>query len=195
MNQDELLQHALFEKKIVVVRMIYFYRMYENFWMRNFELAYSYAEKHTFTKGPGQLKENMIFFYKGLMAFYFARESGKQKWIDEGEKSVDALKSWAENYKWNYENKYFLLLAEYHNSLRDCPKAEYFYMKAVESAHDHRFPHEKGLSLELLGYFYFQQGDIIQALKYMGEARVSYEVWGAVRKIQSLDAFIATHSP
>ncbi len=191
MSQDQRLHHALSKKKVVVARMIYFYQMLECFWKRDFDNAYIYAEMHSCQKGPAILKRLMLIFYKGLMDFYFARSKGEQKWIDEGLKSLKEIRSWYEKYNWNYENKYFLLLAEYYNTLGDLTKAVGYYDKAIESARKHRFPHEEGLSLELSGYFYLRLGDTDKGRSLIKESCVPYNAWGATVKVKLLEKFLS----
>jgi len=192
MSQDQRLRLALSKKKVVVARMIYFYQMQECFWKRDFDNAYVYAERHSCQKGPALLKRLLLIFYKGLMDFYFARSKGGQKWIDEGLKAVKEIRGWYDRYNWNYENKYFILMAEYCNTLGDLTKAIGFYEKAIESARNHRFPHEEGLSLELTGYFHLRLGDTSKGLSLIRESCIPYKAWGATVKVEKLEKFLSS---
>mmetsp|Transcript_31 Transcript_31/g.63 ORF Transcript_31/g.63 Transcript_31/m.63 type:complete len:135 (+) Transcript_31:2-406(+) len=126
------------------------------------------------------------------MDFYFARSKGGQKWIDEGLKAVKEIRGWYDRYNWNYENKYFILMAEYCNTLGDLTKAIGFYEKAIESARNHRFPHEEGLSLELTGYFHLRLGDTSKGLSLIRESCIPYKAWGATVKVEKLEKFLSS---
>ena len=194
-STDDLLEHALSENKILLARLIYFYRMYESFWKRRFEESLDYAEKYTNLKGPGKLMTWQLEFCRGIMSFFFARKTNATKWIEEGKKSLAILESLASKCSWNYENKFLLLQAEFHHchcgsSDGEGTKALEYYKRAAQLAHERRFTHEEGLSHELLAYYHEGRGESLDAMESMKKAHSSYEKWGAVKKCNELDGWM-----
>jgi len=126
------------------------------------------------------------------MAFYFARSKGEREWIDEGLKSVSALESWCKRYNWNYEIKYFILLAEYYSSLGDVKNSMEYYVKAIQLARNHRFHHEEGLSLELFGYFHLRLCDVCRGRELIRESCIPYNRWGGITKVKLLELFLSS---
>ena len=121
-------------------------------------------------------------FFEGLISFTLARQTRTDctKWIQNGKSIMDLMKCWEEHSMWNWENKVFLLEAEYMYSLGNIDKAVPLYEKAIRSAHVHHFVHEAAIASEHAGMFYFDRGLHASSLPFLLHAVQSYKTWGAL---------------
>jgi len=131
-------------------------------------------------------------FYSGLVAFHCFRQTKDQYWMDRGTKAIREMEAWANECKWNFENKMLLLKAEYHFSVGDFAKATEVYYLSITSAHNHRFKHEEALSYELAAYFHLEIGNRDLSILFTKEATECYQTWGAVKKAASLQRILVT---
>ena len=191
-NEDQLLQHALSTRRMPLAETIYFNRSFVSFFLKDYEQAKEAVEwAENYKSRSAMLKNNCQIFYSGLLAFHFTRcpsEPSKQRWIEVGENALSLYQKWVQYSKWNWENKLFLLEAEFHFTKGDMCQAEEKYKLAIESAKKHSFVHEEGLASDLFSAFHNTNGDIGKAKKYRSKARSCYEKWGALALVELLDS-------
>jgi hypothetical protein len=130
-------------------------------------------------------------------------------------KWLDVVKKAAECSKWNFQNKFNLLLAEKLSIAKDNKKAEAKYAAAIETAHSSNFIHEEGkhsyflphldnnsmityvillpiviwhqgLACELCGLHYERLGNDTKALELFRQAEDCYQVWGSIVKTRQM---------
>ena len=57
------------------------------------------------------------YFYSGMIAWHFFRETLDRYWINIGNDAIEKMRSWSSQCSWNFSNKLLLLQAESHYSL------------------------------------------------------------------------------
>ena len=157
----------------------YFNYLFVDFWFTRYEEAALWAEKSR-SRGQRRFLDVYHSFYEGLTAFQLARTSADMNhWIEIGQCAIASFQEWVKHSVWNFENKLLLLQAELNflNGLKD--DAIEIYQASIKSATDHRFVHEQGLAIELLGSLYKHYGDVDQMKSQLTSARKCYEKWGA----------------
>lgn len=68
--------------------------------------------------------------------------------------------------------------------------AELSYQSAVESAREHRFPHEEALALEMFGVFLVENKQTRRGLKQLQMAAEKYRGWGSMKKVRDVEDLI-----
>jgi tetratricopeptide (TPR) repeat protein len=154
------------------------------FVMRHMEKAKEMAD---LGKESFKMKRMALFYvnfdlYAGMIACYFARQTGDTSQLEEVQKICNQLDHLRNYSKWNMEHKYHLLKAEYHYSNGENGKAIESYQKAINAAKEHKFVHEMAIGCELAGYFYKEQGDEVKAGEMFNQARKAYIEWVAIEK-------------
>jgi len=129
----------------------------------------------------------MTDFFLGLTACYLARQSEQDDTqMVEVQVICDKLDRLRAHSKWNFENKFLLLKAEYHFSKGEVTDAAKYYHNSIDSANKHKFIHEEAIGCELAGYFYKEQGDETASAAMFLRAHSAYSKWGAVHKANTL---------
>ena len=105
--------------------------------------------------------------------------------------AIELMRYGASNSTWNFENKLFLLEAEYCFFMNDEKNALEGYAAAVKSARKHRFIHEEGLSNEKAAMFQIHLGNIEAAASHIFEAKRCYERWGAVALVKCMETALS----
>ena len=110
------------------------------------------------------------------------------------------MKFWAENAPDNYQNKYDLVVAETARVVGKNARARDYYDRAIEGAKKSGFIHEEAIAYERGAEFYFAIGREEIGRLYMKNAHYAYQLWGAVAKVEDLEAeypelFRSTTSP
>ncbi|MDY6804548.1 MAG: AAA family ATPase [Cyanobacteriota bacterium] len=130
-------------------------------------------------------------FYNSLsyLACYALVGSEEQKqYLKEVAANQEKMKFWAENAPSNYQNKYDLVEAETARALGNNGKAREYYDRAIEGAKEQGFLHEEAIANERAAEFYFAIGREEVGRLYMKNARYAYQRWGAVAKVEDLEA-------
>jgi tetratricopeptide (TPR) repeat protein len=129
-------------------------------------------------------------FYTGLTYCYFARQTGDRTQMTEVQTILDSLEGWLIHSEWNWKNKSNLLKAECHYSNGEIAEAARSYDATISTSREHKFIHDEGLSCELAGYFYKEQGDEQKARLMFQQARDAYLNWGAKKKADTLSTYL-----
>ena len=190
-NEEDLLENAISLGDDVLIQCVYFFRMFTSFWFKNYKIASQNAEIYGKSEAF-HMMDVYHCFYSGLIGFRLARSNGtdRDKWMDIGRTAVTTFESWKSHSLWNFESKYLLLLAELEFLEGDCCEAEEHYKASIVSAQKHKFIHEEGLAMELLGSLYMAAGNKEGSIEMLLKARGCYEKWGATAVVEVLDAQI-----
>ncbi|RKZ50837.1 MAG: hypothetical protein DRR08_29880 [Candidatus Parabeggiatoa sp. nov. 2] len=97
------------------------------------------------------------------------------------------MKLWAEHAPMNFQHKYDLVEAEKARALGQLEAIEW-YEKAIAGAKENEYLQEEALAYELAAEFYLTRGMEKIAQTYMKEAYYCYQQWGAMAKVQDLEA-------
>lgn len=134
----------------------------------------------------------MSFFFAGLVAFHFDRQSkeGGEKWMKLGDLILEKMECWNSLIAWNFQNKILLLKAEKKYCKGETESAALLYEESIKSAHDHKFIHEEGVAHELLGHFQLERGHRLEALSSFKSSVQCYKNWGALAVAKRLEDFL-----
>jgi predicted ATPase/signal transduction histidine kinase len=147
----------------------------------------------------GQLETADFRFYGALAhAAYWdsASSDEKQSHFDALTDHSRQLEVWAEHCPANFENRAALVHAEVARIEGRPLEAEYLYEEAIASARTNGFVHNEGVANELAANFYRARGLATIADAYLRNARACYEQWGALGKVNQLDArYPQLHKP
>ncbi len=180
-NEDELLDFAVANGKSKLMKTVYFMKLFDAFWSRDFASGLKYCEDFFSVTSTTSIDSVFAWFYYGLMAFDAARNQPTEnaKYFKIGEESLSKMKKWATHSTWNYQNKLHLLEAEYHYTQGMKMEAKLKYELAIQSSKSHYFGHEEGLCHELYSSFSSTLGDDSLARQHLMSARTCFENWGA----------------
>lgn len=188
-GEDELLLHFESSGQLMYANGVYTSRIMVAFFFRRYEYAAECIGKyHTQMR-----KRNFVFqttfhtFYVGLVAFQMCRSKiDVHEWLTVGKEAIKKFRDWAKHSEWNFENKLFLLEAEFLLSEGDHNSAEKKYFESIESARRHRFVHEEGVAKDLLASFYKTQGNTEKQKEFFSGALRCYDAWGATAVVRHL---------
>lgn len=99
---------------------------------------------------------------------------------------IHRYRKYAKAYPANFLQRYLLLLAEWERLKGRHQLAEIYYGKAIQEANKQGFIGEEAIANELLGRFYLEQKMEVQASRFLKDAILCYETWGAKTKIALL---------
>jgi PAS domain S-box-containing protein len=97
------------------------------------------------------------------------------------------LRRWAENAPANFEDRATLVEAEIARIEGRTLEAMDLYERAIRSATEHGFLHQRAIANELAGRFHAGRGFETIGRAYLREARDCYHRWGAAGKVSQLD--------
>lgn len=107
------------------------------------------------------------------------RQTGEDRYRIRGEKALQKMKEWSMYSDWNFKNKLLLMLAEWHNTLKDYDNAALCYESSIKAAHKHKFIHEEALAYELAGIFFLERGLRPKSYQFFMSSIECYTKWGA----------------
>ncbi len=130
------------------------------------------------------------FHYSLILAALYPEAKGetKQQYWQQLEINQKQMKIWADNCQENFLHKYLLIAAEMARISGKDLEAMEFYDRSIESARENKFVQNEALANELAAKFWLAKGKEEFAKSYMKNARYGYEIWGAKRKVEDLDA-------
>ena len=130
-------------------------------------------------------------FYGGLAAFRIYRETHDASWLERGVQCRSIVQLWNEHgSSWNWEHRYWLLVAEENFCHMNFDDAEAAYNNAIASAKSHRFVNDEALAHELAGHLYLNEGMTVESLQHFASAFEKYIEWGATAKVNMIFDFI-----
>jgi len=133
----------------------------------------------------------VFHFYDSLAhlgVFADASNSEKQALLDRVNTNQEKLQKWAHHAPMNHLHKFYLVEAEKAQVLDQFLEAEEFYERAIAGAAENEYIQEEALAYELAATFYLERGRLKIAQTYMKEAHYAYTRWGALAKVEALEA-------
>ncbi|MBD1885764.1 serine/threonine-protein kinase, partial [Microcoleus vaginatus] len=132
----------------------------------------------------------IFHFYDSLvwLAVYSETPQSEQQGIlDRVQANQEKMQKWAHHAPMNHLHKFYLVEAERHRVLGKKLEAMEMYDKAIALAKENDYINEEALAHELAAKFYLSWGKEDFAQLYMQKAHYSYQVWGAIAKVEHLE--------
>jgi PAS domain S-box-containing protein len=132
----------------------------------------------------------LYHFYTALLRLATCSDNAQTQLenLEKIAENLEKIKQWADYAPMNYLHKYYLLQAEKSRVLGQWFEAEEFYEQAIQGAKDNEYLQEEALAYELAAKFYLSRGREKFAQTYMKEAHYCYKRWGAMAKVNDLEA-------
>ncbi len=161
--------------------------LYENY-SEAFRMAVRCEKSLQGVMGSLMIPEFSFYYSLILASLYPIAESEEQKqYMELIKKHSQRVEKWAKGCKENYEHKHFLLQAEIARITDRGLDAMTLYDEAIRGAKEYKFTQNRSIANELAGKFYLAKGNGFVAKAYITEARVGYQKWGAVSKVEDID--------
>ncbi|MEG4573323.1 ATP-binding sensor histidine kinase [Microcoleus sp. N3A4] len=132
----------------------------------------------------------LFHFYDSLVrltVYPYSPESEQQEILDSVQANQEKMQKWAHHAPMNHLHKFYLVEAERHRVLGQKLEAMEMYDKAIAIAKENKYINEEALAHELAAKFYLSWGKETIAQVYMQNAHYSYQVWGAIAKVEDLE--------
>jgi predicted ATPase len=170
---------------------LYIYKTQYLYMYKEYDKAFEYVNKSREVLGSitGFIPIATHYFYGALC---FCRKYRDDPQIaNDLDNYIAQLKQWADQVPENWQQKYYLIMAEKNKYSEDKSQTINFYVKAISTAEENGFTQDIALARELFSDYWYERGS-----KELGNALLemsckSYEKWGAIRKIQ----FIKDRNP
>ncbi|HIK12160.1 MAG TPA: AAA family ATPase [Oscillatoriaceae cyanobacterium M33_DOE_052] len=163
------------------------------FLYEDYELALGHIQKSdeiiVFISGVPSQGEHYLYYPLILAALYpLATPEQQQSYGEIMLACQEKLKIWAENCPDNFLHKYLLVSAEMARLFGKDMEALDLYEVAIASARQYEYIQNEALGNELLAKFWLGKGKEEIAQVYMTKAHYGYQLWGAKRKVEDLEA-------
>ncbi|HSF75172.1 MAG TPA: AAA family ATPase, partial [Microcoleus sp.] len=116
-----------------------------------------------------------------------ATERLQQDILKRVQANQEKMQKWANHAPMNYLDKFYLVEAERHRVLGEKVEAIEMYDKAISLAKENEYINQEALAHELAAKFYLSWGKETIAQAYMQNAHYSYQLWGALAKVEDLE--------
>lgn len=153
-------------------------------WTRRAEPMLAYIVNNT------QLADHNFYQSLSLAALYPQAEPARREELRARlEANQQRMGLWAASCPENFAHKHLLVSAELARISGDHAGAIELYDRAIAVARDDEFLQDQGLAHELAGRYWLSRGRKERiALMYLRDAHYAYELWGAQRKVDQLEA-------
>ena len=174
------------------VAYLYWNKLLLSYWFENYSEAIkntTIAEKYLDVV-VGLPLVPLFYFYDSLiwLAVYYARPESEQNTILERVRNnQEKMQKWAHHAPMNHLHKFYLVEAERHRVLDEKIEAIEMYDKSIALAKENEYINEEALAHELAAKFYLSWGKETIAQVYMQNAHYSYQLWGAIAKVEDLE--------
>ncbi|MEG4593274.1 ATP-binding sensor histidine kinase [Microcoleus sp. F8_C2] len=190
-EQIRLLLHEQANDKAGVAY-IYWNKLLLSYWFENYsEAIENIAIAEKYLDGLVGLPPVPIFhFYDSLvwLAVYSDTPQSEQQGIlDRVQANQEKMQKWAHHAPMNHLHKFYLVEAERYRALGEKIEAIEMYDKAIALAKENQYINEEALAHELAAKFYLSWGKETIAQVYMQNAHYSYQLWGAIAKVEHLE--------
>jgi PAS domain S-box-containing protein len=193
-NEDQIIPHLINNNDFHPLCFYYFTKLTVLYYFQEYEQAKEYVEK-TKNNGLEYINSSMfilftkfLFSLTGLANYAHSDDTEKKRIEQEVLENQKLLKYWAELCPENQLHRYWLVEAEWANVHHRDAEAIEFYDTAIELAKKHEYLNEEALALELAARFYLSRKKDRIARAYMQDARTKYQEWGAIAKVQQIEA-------
>ncbi|MBD1997791.1 AAA family ATPase [Leptolyngbya sp. FACHB-541] len=133
----------------------------------------------------------IFYFYDSLarlMQYPTASPEVQSAILQRITKNQEKMQLWAYHAPTNNLHRWHLIEAERYQVLGEDAEAIANYDRAVDLAKEHGYIHEQALAYERTALFYLERGKEILARAYLQEAQYCYLRWGAMAKVDALEA-------
>jgi PAS domain S-box-containing protein len=196
--KDDQFDEATFEAQLTAGRMSFTIAWYWILKLKARFLSGDYAEalaaadkmKPLVSAAGAQIQLLDYFYYTALTvaALYDNATADQQNsWRELLTAHREQLREWADNYPPTFGDKHALVSGEIARLEGQDADAMRLYEQAIQSARDHGFVQNEGLSQEVAARFYAARGFDTIAHAYLREARRCYLRWGAFGKVRQLE--------
>ncbi|MCK5876753.1 MAG: SpoIIE family protein phosphatase, partial [Candidatus Marithrix sp.] len=192
-DKEELAPKFIKEQQFSLCCAVYQAQTILAFIFRECEDAYQNAlltEKYKESSG-GMLFSPVHNFYYSLTLLakiFTSSEESQKELLELVNKNQVQLKHWANYAPTNFQHKYDLVEAEKARVLGNYWQAVNLYEEAIAGAKKNQYTHEEALAYELAAEFYSSCNMDKFTQIYLKEAYHCYQRWGAIAKVQQLEA-------
>jgi len=136
------------------------------------------------------IEANYLLHHSLVLTALYPEESDamQAEFLATLEQHRQQLQYWADYCPANFWHKALLVTAEIARIEGRDLEAMRFYEQSIQSAHEYEFVQYEALAYELAAKFYLQRQFDAIAKTYLQEARTAYLRWGALGKVQHLEA-------
>lgn len=153
------------------------------------DLSVQAEEKLIASFGFFTITEYNFYYSLSLAAIYStASTTEKEEIITKLSSNQEKMKLWADNCPDNYLHKYLLVKAEIARITNNYLEAIHLYDDAIEAAQASEYIQNLAIANELAAKFYLEMGKVKLARPYFVDAHYYYVRWGALSKVQDLEA-------
>ena len=130
------------------------------------------------------------FYYSLILTAVYpqATDAQQQEYQKIWTANQEKIKIWAENCPANFLHKYLLVSAEIARISGREMAALDLYDRAIASAREYEYIQNEALGNELAAKLWLSKGKEEIAQLYMKKAHYGYQLWGAKRKVEDLEA-------
>jgi PAS domain S-box-containing protein len=140
---------------------------------------------------PGTFTVVQFYFYDSLVflsKWTEAAPAEQEEWLNRVNRNQEKIHRWANHAPMNFLHKYHLVEAEKRRIFGQFFEAEELYEQAIQGAQENEYIQEEALAYELAARHYLHRGRNKIAQTYFREARYCYARWGAIAKVNALEA-------
>jgi predicted ATPase/signal transduction histidine kinase/CheY-like chemotaxis protein len=139
----------------------------------------------------GTMAFAVFYFYDSLVRLAVFPEVAvheQEQTLSKVLANQEKMHLWAQHAPVNFQHKWYVVEAERARVLGQYREARELYDHAIALAQADEFVQEEALANELAGKFYLARGQHHVARHYLYDAHYAYQRWGAVAKVQDLEA-------
>ena len=132
----------------------------------------------------------LFYFYDSLVriaVYYDTPQSEQQSLLDRVQANQEKIQKWAHHAPMNHLHKFYLVEAERYQVLGEKIEAIEMYDKAIALAKENEYINEEALAHETGCQILLVMGKETIAQAYMQNAHYSYQLWGAIAKVEDLE--------
>lgn len=187
-NEEIYINHCKSQKDYWCLLIFLILKTSALFYYRHFHLAKECAEEALFYNNNFPLHvplTSLLHYYHALILcniYAHANEDEKDSIKSKIYSNLNLIKTWADNNKENFYNKYLLIEAEVNRILGEDLKAIDFYYRAIDESEKYNYNMDTALACELYAYFWKEKRNKKVSFLYASEARAFYTKSGALRK-------------
>ncbi|MGL5832497.1 MAG: AAA family ATPase [Waterburya sp.] len=169
---------------LVKLILCYFFQDYQQ------AIIYACKGKQYLPATTGLMEFAAYHFYYSLTMLAICSENPNRQstYFPEILSCQEQIKQWSQYAPNNYLHKHELIAAEIAKVSGEYEQAAEYYDRAIAEATKAGYMHEAALAEELAAEFYLSRGRTKIASYYLTDAYQSYFSWGALAKVQELEA-------
>jgi len=190
-DEEEMVPLHHRTKDHVALQHLYIHKILLCYWFEDYSQALENITQITNYLGAGGVIHTVLVpFYDSLtrLAIYpNTSQLEQQDILDRVQANQEKMQKWAHHGPMNYLHKFYLVEAERHRVLGEKVEAIEMYDKAISLAKENEYINEEALAHELGAKFYLSWGKETIAQAYMQNAHYSYQLWGALAKVEDLE--------